>query len=125
VAILILLGGAVVLTALFIFLRSHTDQMARDFDRLADMHVLRASFERLYQDQASYEVGNCEEGTFVHECLLFEYDPNIVIRRDPGVYAYQIVEAPSVDSFTISFYLEGSYRNLTAGEHFLTEDGIQ
>jgi len=125
VAILILLGGAVVLTAVFILLQGHTDRVSRDFQRLSDMHVIRSSFERLYQDNGSYEVGNCDDGALIHQCLLSDYDSNNVIRRDPGEFSYTIVTSPTVNTYGVSFTLEGSYRDLDAGEHLLTENGIQ
>ena len=120
-----MLGVGALLTGAFFFLNSHTQTVGRDFDRLSDMDVARSAFERLFQDEASYASAGCEEGEELQLCLLSDYDPNIVNRQDPGDFSYVVAETPSEDSFAIRFTLERTYRGLEAGDHLLTENGIQ
>lgn len=123
---LIILGvGILVITGGFVFLRSRTNTIARDLERLADMHIIRSSFARMYQDDASYANAGCKEGDQVHFCMLEMYDPNVVVRQDPSGASYQVAKTPDGTSYRILFTLEHSYKNLAAGEHALSEQGIQ
>jgi hypothetical protein len=125
VALFILVLGIGILSGAFGFLRWRTNTIARDLERLSDMHVLRSSFTRMYQDDASYENAKCKEGDQVHYCMLESYDPNIVVRQDPSGFPYLVKKTPDGTAYQISFTLEHSYKNLPAGEHLLSEAGIE
>ncbi len=105
--------------------KAHT----RDAVRLSDMTRVQAAFEFLYNQQASYalaaENGCNQAGMLVSQCSLGEYYSTINQLEDPGKYQYKVSTVPTENEYGITFTLEKDYQNLTAGEHLLTQDGIQ
>lgn len=125
VAIIILLSGIILLTTAFFLLRGYTNRVGRDFERVVDAQIIRSSFERMYQDSATYADANCVVDDPLQVCIISDYDSNLATRRDPFGAVYTVKTEPDDSSFGISFTLEGSYRGLEAGEHVITQDGFQ
>jgi hypothetical protein len=59
------------------------------------------------------------------QCNLSKYIPTIAELRDPGRYTYTVSQAPTDQSYTISFYLEKQSGSLKAGKHTLGPAGIE
>lgn len=102
--------------------RAHT----RDMKRLADMNLLAGGFAVMYTDKASYAdaaVGCSKVGDQADKCSLPTMTKLEPV-QDPGSYKYLVTRVPDKDSFGVSFRLERSYNNLTAGTHILSPSGI-
>ncbi len=101
----------------------------RDAKRLSDITRIQAAFEFLYNQTASYTAAaqdGCDQaGMLASQCNLSAYIPAIRQFRDPGKYQYVVTTVPGDDAYAVTFQLEKEYYNLTAGQHVLTQDGIQ
>ncbi|MFA5052310.1 MAG: hypothetical protein WC544_04625 [Patescibacteria group bacterium] len=101
----------------------------RDAKRMSDMARLQAAFELLYNNSSSYapaaQSGCDKVGMLASQCDLQTYIPTISQIKDPGKYQYQITGVPDDSSYAVTFHLEKSYDNFSAGKHVLSEDGIK
>ncbi len=101
------------------------NKMARDATRLADIRQIQAAFELIYRDNKSYQSAACQKDDLVSLCQLAEHLPQIAQIGDPGKSHYLVNETPGETGYSISFSLEKSYGELSAGLHTLSEDGIK
>lgn len=100
----------------------------RDAKRITDMVQVQTAFELLYQDKNSYQsaASGCNQvGLLVSQCNLEDYLNNISDLKDPGKFNYQVTKVPNQDEYEITFRLEKSYYSLKAGNHILSQNGIQ
>lgn len=127
VLILIFAFGALIAGG-FLLLNNERSK-TRDAKRLSDITRVQAAFEFLYNDVASYEFaaqdGCSQTGMLVSQCNLSKYLPLIIEMKDPGKNSYIVSKVPSIDEFEVVFQLENSYGSLIAGQHILSQNGIQ
>jgi hypothetical protein len=122
VSVILLVGAGV-----FVMVRSERSK-GRDAKRMADMARLSAAFFELYATEGSYEtaaLGCGEVGASVASCNLTSYLPDISAFSDPQGGQYIVQGVPGEASYVVLFSLENSYSKYPAGQHALTQDGIQ
>lgn len=127
VLVIVILFGAVIGGA-FLLLNEEKAK-TRDAKRMSDVARLQAAFELLYSASSSYapaaQSGCDQVGMPVSQCNLKAYIPTIGQFKDPGKYQYIVATTPSDEGYAVSFTLEKSYDNFSAGQHQLTQDGIK
>lgn len=105
---LIVLGSICLLVVVpFSFLLLNERANARDAERLLHMRAVQQSYQEVFLSTGSFR------------SVQF---PDV---QDPGTFSYDATETPSERTFRVSFRLERSHDGLSAGEHVLTEKGIQ
>lgn len=126
--LILIFAFGVVIAGGFLLLNSERSK-TRDAKRLSDITRVQAAFEFLYNDVASYEFaaqdGCSQTGMLVSQCNLSNYLPLIIEMKDPGKNSYLVSKVPSIDEYEVVFQLENSYGSLTAGQHTLSQNGIQ
>lgn len=112
----------------FFYLLNAEHAKTRDAKRLADMSRVQAAFELLYAQQASYVSASsgCDTiGDPVSDCALQDILPGIGTFTDPGSAAYIVSYIPDDQKYEVTFELERSYGDLTAGLHTISPEGLQ
>lgn len=95
-----------IIIATFWFFLAEERANTRDALRLLDMRTIEQSFRQTFLATGSF-----------HSATV----PNV---RDPGNFSYDFTTQTET-SFTVRFFLERTHDGLRAGEHTLTESGIQ
>ncbi len=126
--IIALIAVAAVFGAVFLFAVNGERARARDVERLADLRVAEAGFRRLYVQTGSYAAaaeGCGEQGAALAACEMRSVGLSFADLQDPKRGEYVIQTVPSDTGFAVAFSLERGAGVLAAGEHVLTEQGIQ
>lgn len=97
-----------VVMATYLFLLAEERVNTRDAFRLRDMRVIEQTFRKTFLATGSYRSATLPADV-----------------SDPSKFSYTVVGDPTETSFAVRFFLERSHDGLQAGEHVLTENGIQ
>ncbi|MFC1662808.1 type IV pilin protein [Patescibacteria group bacterium] len=125
---LIIVGLFFSLTAVGVALYNNERAQVRDAHRIADMIRVAAAFEILYNETNSFveaALGCGQTGVEVSTCNINTYIDDIKNVIDPGKNNYTVTKVPDDKSFEVTFTLESSYSNLSAGNHTVSEFGIK